>query len=329
MFGPSAKHESMIGSRLTVRVRSIRYEAEGINAYELVHPDGAALPAFAAGAHIDVHLKKGLIRQYSLCNDPVERHRYRIAVLNEPDGRGGSRAMHREVRAGDLLTISKPRNNFPLASAARRHLLLAGGIGITPMLAMLFELRRGGVPFTLHYCTRSPARTAFLEELAPFLATGTVALHHDGGDPRNGLDLAETLKAYEPGTHLYYCGPPGFMAAVKVASAHWPKGSVHREYFTPSDDTTRRSGGAAFKVKLVSSGAIFDVPADQTIVEVLRRNGVEIETSCEDGYCGTCMTRYLEGEPEHRDTVLDEEDRREYALICCARSKTPLLVLDL
>lgn len=338
----------MTNGVLSVRVLSVRYEAEDINSYELVDPDGGELPPFTAGAHIDLHFRDGRIRQYSLCNDPAERHRYVVGILKDPAGRGGSVAIFEKVHAGRLLTISAPRNHFPLAGGAQRHLLLAGGIGVTPMMAMLAQLQRNNADFFLHYCTRSPQRTAFRDALARLSAAGRVHYHHDGGDPRNGLDVAKLLRDRREGTHLYYCGPPGFMTAVEAACAHWPRDAVHLEYFTPpapapgatavgtvptampaAGDAAAADIPVGFQIRIRSSGALYDVPNDKSIIQVLREHGMTVETSCESGLCGTCRTRYLEGDPEHHDYVLDDEERTEYVMICCARSRGPLLVLDL
>jgi ferredoxin-NADP reductase len=215
---------------MLLRIRSITYLAERINGYELVDPNGHDLPPFEAGAHISVQLSEGLVRDFSLWNDPAERNRYCIAVLRELDGRA-SRQMHERVRVGDLVAGSMPRNNFPLAPSAEHHLLIAGGIGITPIMAMIAELRRRRADFRVHYCTRSPDETAFLDDLAVLAALGRVQFHYDGGDPAKGLDITETLRECRPGTHLYYCGPAGMMAAAAAASAHWPSGTVHCEYF--------------------------------------------------------------------------------------------------
>ncbi len=213
---------------MLLRIRSITYLAARINGYELVDPGGHDLPRFAAGAHISLRLSERLLRDFSLWNDPVERGRYCIAVLREGPG---SSLLHESVRVGDLLEGSMPRNNFPLAEAAERHLMIAGGIGITPIMAMIAELRRRRAQFRLHYCTRSPEETAFLDDLAILAAQGYVQFHHDGGDPAKGLDLTAVLRECQPGTHLYYCGPAGMMAAAAAASAHWPPGTAHCEYF--------------------------------------------------------------------------------------------------
>ena len=215
---------------MLLRNRSVTYLAERINGYELVDPQERDLPPFEAGAHISVRVEHELVRDYSLWNDPAERARYCIAVLREADGRASSE-WHEKARAGDIVEVSRPRNNFPLAAAAERHLLIAGGIGITPIMAMVSALRGRRADFLLHYCTRSPEETAFLDELAILVAQGRVQLHHDGGDPAKGLDITAVLREYRPGTHLYYCGPAGMMAAAEAASRHWPPGTAHCEYF--------------------------------------------------------------------------------------------------
>ncbi|MFQ5995132.1 MAG: PDR/VanB family oxidoreductase [Acidiferrobacterales bacterium] len=329
-------------SGMRLQVRQVTYQGLDINSYELVHPDGDELPPFSAGAHIDFHFRDGSVRQYSLCNDPTERHRYLIAVLRETDGRGGSQALFERVHTQRTVSVGrKPRNNFPLHEKAKHHLLLAGGIGVTPMMAMVYRLQALGADFTMHYCTKSPVHTAFRAELAPLIAAGRVTLHHDGGDPRKGLDLKRLLKTYNAGSHLYYCGPEGFMRAAEKASLHWPEGSVHCEYFTaaasPKPTLTKDEAadagedavGLGFQVRIASTGAVYYVPNDKTIVEVLREQGMEVETSCEAGLCATCKTRVLAGEPDHRDLVLDDEDHAQYMTICCSRSKSPMLLLDL
>lgn len=329
-------------SGLRLQVRQVTYQAKDINSYELVHPEGKDLPPFTAGAHIDFHFRDGSVRQYSLCNDPRERHRYLIAVLRETHGRGGSQALFERVHTQRTVSVgTTSRNNFPLQEDARHHLLLAGGIGVTPMMAMIHRLQAIGADFTMHYCTKSPEHTAFRSELAALVADGRVHLCHDGGNPKNGLDIAALLREYKAGTHLYYCGPAGFMRAAKEASAHWPEGTVHCEYFTAAAspkatlteaeaaDTHDDAIGLGFQIKIASSGALYYVPNDKTIVEVLREQGIEVETSCESGLCATCKTRYISGEPDHRDLVLDDDEHAQYMTICCSRSKSPVLVLDL
>ena len=312
---------------MQLRVRSITYLAEAINGYELVDPRGRDLPRFAAGAHIDLRID-GFLRQYSLSNDPAERRCYCIAVLREDAGRGASKYLHERVRVADLVEASLPRNDFPLDLAAERHMLIAGGIGIAPIMAMIAELRRRHAEFEVHYCARSPERTAFRSELAPLAADGRLHFHHDGGDPARGLDIAAALHDPRPGTHVYYCGPPPMMAAATRAAHRWPTGTVHCEYFTISTEPTAEED-RPFRVRLARSGGEYEVPAGETIVGVLRRYGIAVRTSCELGYCGACLTPYLAGEPDHRDQVLEENGRGRYVLICCSRSKSPVLELDL
>jgi vanillate O-demethylase ferredoxin subunit len=312
---------------MQLRVRSITYLAETIHGFELVDPRGRDLPRFAAGAHIDLRAG-GFLRQYSLWNDPAERRRYCIAVLREDESRGGSRHLHEAVGVGGLVEVALPRNSFPLAAAAERHLLIAGGIGIAPIMSMIAELQRRQADFRLHYYTRSPERTAFRDALAPLAGDGRVRFHHDGGEPARGLDIAAALGDPGPGTHLYYCGPPPLMAAASQAAAEWPPDTVHCEYFTAAPSEVVEDD-RPFRVRLARSGAEYEVPVGETIINVLRRHGVAVRTSCELGYCGACLTPYLAGEPDHRDQVLEEHGRRRYVLICCARAKTPLLELDL
>jgi ferredoxin-NADP reductase len=317
---------------MQLRIRSMTYLAEEINGYELVDPNGRDLPRFAAGAHIGVRLgdgsSQGVWRDYSLWNDPAERRRYCIAVLREGEG---SRHLHDRLRVGDIVEASLPRNHFPLFDAAERHLLLAGGIGITPIMAMVAELKRRRAEFRLHYCTRSPERTAFRDELDLLAAQGRVVFHYDGGDPARGLDIAALLREPQPGTHFYYCGPAGMMKAAAAASAHWPGDSVHCEYFIgPSAaPAARLEEDRPFRVRLARSGAEYEVPVGETIINVLRRHGLETRTSCELGYCGACLTRYLAGEPDHRDPILAETARRTHMLICCSRARSDVLELDL
>jgi ferredoxin-NADP reductase len=319
---------------MQLRVRSITWLADDINGYEFVDPNGRDLPRFAAGAHVGVRLGPAgsgeVWRDYSLWNDPAERRRYCIAVLREKTGEA-SRLMHEGVRVGDRVEVSLPRNHFPLAEEAARHLLLAGGIGITPIMAMIAELKRRRAQFVLHYCTRAPERTAFREELELLAALGRVHFHYDGGDPQRGLDIAALLKAPEPGTHLYYCGPAGMMQAAAAAAAHWPPGTVHCEYFQGpgAAPPARLAEDRPFRVRLRKSGGEYEVAAGETIIEVLRRHGVETRTSCELGYCGTCLTRYLAGEVEHRDPILGEVARQTHLLICCSRARSEVLELDL
>ena len=312
--------------RLTLLVRGVRLEATGVHSYELVDPDGGLLPHAAAGSHIDVHLPSGHIRQYSLANDPAERRRYLIAVLREQRGRGGSRAVHETLHVGDRIEIGVPRNAFRLAPEARRHILLAGGIGITPLKAMHHELAAANATYELHYCAKSRAHAAFVDDLE---AAGA-RLYFDGGDPKNGLDIASLLREPIDGAHVYYCGPPGFMAACAVATAHWPATSVHCEHFAvPTEASPAAEVGAAFTIEIASTGMRLEVGPDQSIVDVLNDNGVAVETSCVSGLCGTCKVGYLAGTVDHRDFILDDSERSSFLTTCVSRASSPSLTLDL
>jgi vanillate O-demethylase ferredoxin subunit len=315
---------------IEVLVATRNEEAVDICSYELTPVDGQALPAFTAGAHIDVHLPDGLIRQYSLCNHPEERHRYLIGVLKDPASRGGSRSLHEQIRPGTRLLISEPRNLFSLAAQARRSLLFAGGIGITPILCMAEHLAQSGDAFALHYCARSRDRAAFVERLQQSPYADRVFLHFDE-DPATALDAARVLASPSDDLHLYVCGPGGFMQHIlDTAKAQgWREPNLHREYFAAAPIDTRADG--RFSVKLARSGEVFEIPPDRSVVQVLESHGVEIPISCEQGVCGTCLTRVLEGVPEHRDMFLTEAEQacNDQFTPCCSRSRTPLLVLDL
>ena len=316
---------------LQVRVARKAVEAQDIVTLELVAVDGQALPAFSAGSHVDVQLPNGITRQYSLCNDPQETHRYLIGVLRDPSSRGGSQAVHELVKEGDVLTISAPRNHFSLAHEAKKHLLLAGGIGVTPILCMAERLANTGADFAMHYATRAPERTAFRQRIAGAAYAARVQFHFDNGNAAQKLDLQRLLGQPEAGTHLYVCGPKGFMDAVlnTARAAGWPEAQIHYEFF--GAEVAKSDSDASFEIKLASSGRIVMVPKDQTVVQALAAAGVDIMISCEQGVCGTCLTRVLEGVPDHKDSYLTPEEQaaNDQFTPCCSRSKTPQLVLDL
>ena len=324
----------MSSSTLRVRVARKTEEAQDICSFELVSADGSTLPAFSAGSHVDVRVPgdAGVItRQYSLCNDPSEDHRYLIGVLKDPAPRGGSPPIHEQVGEGDVLESSAPRNHFPLAHEARRSLLLAGGIGVTPVLCMAERLAVAGSDFEMHYCARSRERTAFVDRIQRSSFAGRVRFHFDDGEDAQKLDIPALLREPQPGTHLYVCGPKGFMDAVLAAARAqgWPEAQLHYEFF--SAEPVKSDTDGSFEVKLASSGKLVVVPKDKTVVEALAAAGVEVQTSCEQGVCGTCLTRVLEGEPEHRDLYLTPEEQaaNDQFLPCCSRSRSPCLVLDL
>lgn len=316
---------------LQVRVARKAVEAVDIVTLELVAVDGKALPAFSAGSHVDVQLPGGITRQYSLCNDPKETHRYLIGVLRDPASRGGSQAVHDSVKEGDVLQISAPKNHFGLAHDAKHSLLLAGGIGVTPILCMAERLAITGAAFRMHYATRAPERTAFRSRIAASGFAERVQFHHDNGDAAQKLDLQAVLAAPAAGTHLYVCGPRGFMDAV-LATARaqgWPEEQLHYEFF--GAEVAKSDSDARFEIKLASSGRIIMVSKDKTVTQALAEAGVEIMMSCEQGVCGTCLTRVLEGVPDHKDSYLTPEEQaaNDQFLPCCSRAKTPQLVLDL
>jgi vanillate monooxygenase ferredoxin subunit len=316
---------------LQVRVAGRKAEATDICSFELVAPDGGELPAFTAGSHIDVHTGEGLIRQYSLCGDPAGRRAYRIAVKREPGSRGGSRWMHERLRDNDVLTISAPRSNFRLNEAAGRSVLIAGGIGITPLLSMALRLEALGKPFELQYFSRSIAHTAFHELLSQRKYADRVGFHYALEPEAVRAYLRKYLWHRQEGAELYLCGPRPFMDLVEqTAAVTWPPEAVHLEYFG-ADPASLSGPRDSFTVRLARAGGECRVGPEQTIVQALAGCGVHVTTSCEQGVCGTCLTGVLEGVPDHRDVFLTDEERAEGSkmLPCVSRSRSEVIVLDL
>lgn len=316
-------------STIEVRVEKKVVEADGIVSLELRAAGEAVLPAFAAGAHIDVHLPNGLVRPYSLCNAPDNSGSYVIAVLREPDSRGGSAAIHDAVAVGDVLQIRSPKNHFHLVSAPR-SILLGGGIGVTPLLSMSEALHASGANFELHYCTRSESRTAFRDQLRASPFSGKVKFYFD--DQGGPIEVNELLAAPADETHIYVCGPAGFIELVTSSAKRlgWPESNIHFEYFA-APTTTEEQGGESFEIEIASTGVRFTVPEEHSAADVLLENGIEIPISCAQGVCGTCMTRVVAGTPDHRDLYLTDEERaqNDQFMPCCSRSLSPVLVLDL
>ncbi|NUY04215.1 oxidoreductase [Paraburkholderia sp. JPY169] len=316
---------------LALKVARKTAEAEHIQSFELVDPAGKALPPFAAGSHLDVHVPGGKVRQYSLCNPPGERHRYLIAVMRAEPTRGGSRAMHEQVKEGDMIEVSAPKNHFPLVESAKHSLLIAGGIGITPILCMAEHLARLGADFEMHYFARSPARAAFVEHIKRSTFADHVFFHFTEEEKQQRLDLAVLLQTHDAGMHLYVCGGEAFMNAVIDAALQkgWRKDRVHREYF--SVEKRESDSNVEFDVTIASTGRTICIPADKTVMTALADYGIHIAASCEQGVCGTCVTRVLEGEPQHRDVFLsdDEKNRNDRFTPCCSRANSRTLVLDL
>lgn len=317
-------------STLHVRVAAIRKEAEGIASFELVSEDGAALPGFEAGAHVDVLLPGLPARQYSLCNTPGQTHRYQIAVLKEPASRGGSRHMHEKISQGDRLCIGVPRNHFPLVADTRRALLVAGGIGITPLLAMAETLAARRAAFELHYCARSLDRAAFADRLTEPHLEPHVHLHLDDGPDAQRLDPARLLAGRKAGDHLYICGPGGFLDWMRAAAAAtgWPDDAVHTEYF--SGTVERRDTDSDFEIEVQSTGQIVHVAKGQTALDALLAAGLDVPNSCAEGVCGMCMSEVIEGTPDHRDQFLTaaERARGDTFMPCCSRAASPRLTIS-
>ncbi|MFI1480153.1 PDR/VanB family oxidoreductase [Streptomyces sp. NPDC020747] len=298
--------------------------ADGVLALTLRHPLGEELPAWEPGAHIDVLLGPDLERQYSLCGDPADRHSWRVAVLREPDGRGGSAHVHGQLEAGHKVRVRGPRNHFALQPSPR-YRFVAGGIGITPILPMLAAAQAAGAEWTLLYGGRTRNSIAFVEELGRYGDKVRIAPQDEAGL----LDLASELGTPQPDTLVYCCGPGPLLDAVEERCAVWPKGSLHVERFQPKVQET--GADTEFEVVLERSGHTLTVPADVSVLDTVRSAGVEVLFSCTEGTCGTCETDVLEGTPDHRDSVLTDEEREtgETMLICVSRCRGKRLVLDL
>jgi phthalate 4,5-dioxygenase reductase subunit len=301
--------------------------AKDIVQFELRDAREAELPPFTAGAHVSVQTPCGLVRDYSLCNDPAEREHYVIAVKREEPGLGGTASLIDDAQPGDTVQVSAPVNNFELPARANNFLFIAGGIGITPIMSMVRHLRNEpGKAFRLYYCSRSPDVTAFLSELTAPDLKGRVTIHHDDGDPSRMLDLWPVLEQRRNQEHIYCCGPRPMMEAVRDMTGHWSSAAVHFETFIKP--TAPRPDDHAFKVRLARSNVELDVPVGTTILGAMRNSGVTVPSSCESGTCGTCRTRLLEGEADHRDLVLAEHEKGDSIMVCVSRARSPRLVLD-
>lgn len=303
------------------------YDTADVCVIDLVPLDGGSFPSFSAGSHIDVYLPNGIIRQYSLCNSPDEIHRYQIAVLKEPSSRGGSIAVHDLLQEGQLLEISAPRNHFPLADEDK-VLLLAAGIGITPIIAMAETLSLSGRAFEMHYATRSPERTPFRQRITQGPFASRVKFHFSDS---TRLQIDDLLVTPQQDCHLYVCGPKRFIDAVlfRARSIDWPENHLHYELF--GAEVNKAEDDERFEIKIASSGQVVTVEKDQSVVQALSSAGIDILISCEQGICGTCVTGVLEGVPDHRDSYLTPEEQaaNNQFTPCCSRSKTKQLVIDL
>jgi tetrachlorobenzoquinone reductase len=310
---------------IEVRVSAIRYAAHDTNFYELRRADGKPLPPYQPGAHIDLHLPNGLIRQYSLLDPEPDPSTYMIGVKRDPASRGGSRCVHDELRVGKSLIISAPRNNFPLVENAGQVIFIAGGIGITPIWCMVQRLNKLGRPWKLYYACRSRADMAFLQ---PLEAMGSSQFHFDDEHAGQVLDIQPIVAEAGKDAHLYCCGPTPMLKAFEAATASWPRNQIHVEYFTPKQEADKKGG---FIVELARSGQEFVIPEGMSILQVLLDAGIDVDYSCELGICGACEQRVISGVPEHHDAILTEEEQASNTkvMICCAGCKSERLVLDL
>ena len=315
---------------MQVRVKRIGYEAESIHSYELAALSGGDLAPFTAGSHIDLHLPNGMIRSYSLVNDQREPNRYVIAVNKDMAGRGGSRFIHETTRAGDIIWISPPRNNFALKESADHSVLIAGGIGITPLLSMVRRLDALGRRWKLFYAARTRLAAAFLDELNSLRADNRSNVHVDLDDERSGrlFDLAAIVGSAPANAHLYCCGPVPMLEAFEAVTADRPPQQVHVEYFKAREKPAAEGG---FEVKLARSNRTIKVPPGKTILDALLDAGIAVNYSCAEGVCGTCETRVVAGIPDHRDLFLSKEEHatNKTMMVCCSGAKSPVLALDI
>ena len=314
---PSSEHT------LQVRVRALIWEAPGVLSLQLAAPDGNSLPPFAPGAHIDLRLPDGTLRQYSLCGDPGDTSHYRLGIRAVSGGLS-SGFIHRKLRPGDLLSISAPRNHFPLVEAVS-YLFIAGGIGITPLIPMMRQACANGRPWMLLYCNRRTEDAPFLAEIKTL--GGEISLHASESGTR--LDVAQRLATVQKSTLVYCCGPERLMTAVEQATTAWPDGSIHFEWFTPRSRPADETG--SFEVVCQQSGVTLTVSPDQSILAALTQAGVEIPSSCEQGVCGTCEMRVISGEIDHRDSILSraEQAANRTMMVCVSRARGTQLVLDI
>ncbi|WP_314146488.1 2Fe-2S iron-sulfur cluster-binding protein [uncultured Leifsonia sp.] len=314
---------------LELQIEAIRREAEGVHSVELTAPDGSDLPPFSAGAHVDLLLAPELTRSYSLTNDPAERHRYVVAVNKDPDSRGGSVHVHEQLRVGDRLQVSPPRNNFPLDESAEHTVLIAGGIGITPLRAMIARLERLDRPWELYYAARNRKSVAFWADLELLEAKRPGRIHINLSDSSGGrLDIEEVVGSAPDGAHFYCCGPERMVEAFRAAAAQRPAASVHAELFHGAGAPATEGG---FRVTLQRSDTSLAVKRGQTVLDALLAAGIEVPFSCKEGVCGSCRVKVIRGLPDHRDLVMtpEEQAKNDQMYVCCSGAKTPELVLDL
>ena len=316
--------------KIETRLHAITYEAQDIHSFELRRPDGAPLPAFAAGAHIDLYLGNGMVRSYSLVNPQGETHRYVVGIQRDPNSRGGSRYVHDNLKVGSKLTIGAPRNNFPLAESAPHSAFFAGGIGVTPMYCMVQRMAQIKASWQLFYSCRTPGHAAYHDGIEALgKASGQqVVFNYDQIPGGKMLDLKAIIAGMAPTTHLYCCGPLPMLAAFEEACKGRPEGTVHVEYFSARDEAAT---GGGYKVVLARSGKTVFVPEGKTLLDALLDAGENAPYSCMEGVCGSCETKVISGTPDHRDMILTDSERKanKTMMICCSGSKSAELVLDL
>ncbi|MFN3891070.1 MAG: PDR/VanB family oxidoreductase [Beijerinckiaceae bacterium] len=307
-----------------MRLTAIRYASQDTNLYEFRRPDGAALPPVEPGAHIDLNLPNGMMRQYSLVTADGDPAAYVVGIKRDRASRGGSIYIHDHLRVGQIIAIGGPRNNFPLKEDAPHTVLIAGGIGITPIWCMAQRLKKLGRSFELHYACRDRVEVAFHDELA---ALPEAKIHIDA-EAGGFLDVAAIVNGARGDAHFYCCGPVPMLQGFEKATAALPPEQVHVEYFSPKEEAAT---GGGYVVELRKSGKEFTIPEGKTILDVLLEGGVDIMYSCQEGVCGACETAVISGTPDHRDGILTEKERAESKtmMICCSGSKSPRLVLDM
>lgn len=318
----------MTSQVINTTINSVEEIADNVRLYTLSSADNQVLPSFSAGAHIDLLLDNGMVRQYSLCNQPESPH-YQVAVQYEQEGRGGSAYIHQSLSAGDALKINAPRNHFKLDNQAENYLLLAGGIGITPIMLMAFELLAQGKSFQLYYLCRERSQAAFADLLTEKLGDRVHFCFSQDTDSQR-LDIPNLLAQQPENTQVYTCGSERLLQSILTAAENQPGIQVHFERFSaaPQNEAIENQG---FEIELASTGQVLQVEPDQSILQVLQSEGVQIETMCKEGLCGSCEVNLLEGEADHRDSVLTDGEKAEQSVLmaCCSRAHSERLVLDL
>lgn len=317
-----------MAERYDVMIKKRHVEGGNIAIIEFCSANAQVLPLVEAGAHIDVHLPNGMVRQYSLCQNPAQKDFFRLGILRDPESRGGSQSAFDDLKEGMQIQVSEPKNLFPLVSA-KHTVLIGGGIGITPLITMAYKLKQEGRSFELHYCGASPERCAFVDEIKTGELAAFTKFHFKSEGANHREFFQSAIQHIDSQSHIYTCGPNGFMDWVinLASSQHFPSQQIHKEYFQIEIET----GGNAFEVVAQQSGKTIVVSEEETILQALAREGIDIEMSCEQGVCGTCMCDVIEGEPDHRDVYFTDEEKasNEQILVCCSRSKSARLVLDI